>query len=244
MIYKNIVRGKFIERPNRFIAYVEVEGEKENPQTVHVKNTGRCRELLVPGAMVYLEKSDNPNRKTKYDLVKVIKGSHLINMDSQAPNKVVGEWLRENNLYTHTTKVQAEKTFGKSRFDFYIEGDHRKAWMEVKGVTLEKNGTAFFPDAPSERAVKHIEHLIRAKEEGYDAYVMFVIQMEQIHCFRPNRETHPEFAEALIEADKAGVKIMAYNCIVTETELKIHKKVPVLLDKSLEKNNNKKYMKK
>lgn len=228
MKYNNIVKGIFIERPNRFIAYVNVEGEEDNPQTVHVKNTGRCKEILIPGAIVYLEKSDNPNRKTKYDLVKVMKGDRLINMDSNAPNKVTGEWLRENNLYKNTTLVVAEKTYGQSRFDFYIEGDDRKAWMEVKGVTLEKNNVAMFPDAPSERAVKHIEHLIKAKKEGYDAYIMFVIQMKDIAYFTPNADTHLKFAEVLYKAQKEGVKIMAYDCIVTENGLSINKPVSVI----------------
>ena len=227
MKYKNIVKGKFIERPNRFIAYVDVDGEEDNPQTVHVKNTGRCKEILVSGATVYLEKSDNPNRKTKYDLVKVVKGNRLINMDSQAPNKVVEEWLRDNQLYKNTTLVKAEKKYGDSRFDFYIEGDGKKAWMEVKGVTLEKDGVALFPDAPSERAVKHVEHLIKAKKEGYDAYIMLVIQMTDIQYFTPNTVTHPKFAEALIKADEAGVKVMAYDCHVTEDGLSI--KQPVLV---------------
>ena len=229
MKYKNIVKGKFIERPNRFIAYVDVDGEENNPQTVHVKNTGRCKEILVPGATVYLEKSDNPNRKTKYDLVKVLKEDRLINMDSQAPNKVVEEWLRDNNLYKNTTLVKAEKKYGDSRFDFYIEGDGKKAWMEVKGVTLEKDGVALFPDAPSERAVKHVEHLIKAKKEGYDAYIMLVIQMTDIQYFTPNVETHPKFAEALIGADAAGVKVMAYDCYVTEHGMMINEQIPIKL---------------
>ena len=230
-MYKNIVKGKFIERPNRFIAYVDVEGECNNPQTVHVKNTGRCRELLIPGATVYLEKSDNPNRKTKYDLVKAVKGERLINMDSQAPNKVVGEWLRDNRLYKNTTLVQAEKTYGDSRFDFYVEGDGKKAWVEVKGVTLEKEGVALFPDAPSDRAVKHVEHLIKAKKEGYDAYIILVIQMKDIEYFTPNRVTHPQFAESLIQAEKNGVKVLAYDCNVTVDSVSINKPVPVKLKK-------------
>lgn len=230
MKYKNIVKGKFIERPNRFIAYVDVEGEKNNPQTVHVKNTGRCKELLVPGATVYLETADNPNRKTKYDLVKVVKGERLINMDSQAPNKVVEEWLRDNQLYKNTTLVASEKTYGDSRFDFYIEGDGKKAWMEVKGVTLEREGVALFPDAPSDRAVKHIEHLIKAKKEGYEAYIMFIIQMKGIKYFMPNRETHLKFAEVLCKAEKAGVKVLAYDCNVTENGVKISEPVEVKLN--------------
>ena len=229
MKYKNIVKGKFRERPNRFIAYVDVDGEKNNPQIVHVKNTGRCKELLVPGAMVYLEKADNPNRKTKYDLVKVVKENRLINMDSQAPNKVVGEWLKDNHLFEDTTLVAAEKKYGDSRFDFYVEGDGKSAWMEVKGVTLEKDGVALFPDAPSERAIKHIEHLIKAKKEGYEAYIIFVIQMTDIKYFTPNIETHPKFAEKLIEADQAGVHVLAYDCKVTEDGLWMNQPVQVKL---------------
>ncbi len=229
MKYDHIVKGKFIERPNRFIAYVNVEGEKENPQKVHVKNTGRCRELLIPGVDVYLEKSDNPNRKTKYDLVKVVKGNCLVNMDSQAPNQVVGEWLRENHLYKNTTLVASEKTYGNSRFDFYVEGDGKKAWIEVKGVTLEREGAALFPDAPSERAVKHVEHLIKAREEGYEAYIILVIQMRYVKYFTPNRETHPQFAEVLEKAEKAGVQIMAFDCRVTEDEVSINQPVEVRL---------------
>lgn len=230
MKYNHIVKGIFVDRPNRFIAHVFVEGEEENPQMVHVKNTGRCRELLVKGAVVFLEKSDNLNRKTKYDLVKVMKGDILVNMDSYAPNKVVGEWLRDNHLYAHTTKVAAEKTYKKSRFDFYVEGDGKKAWLEVKGVTLERNGVAMFPDAPSSRALKHIEHLIEAKEEGFDAYIFFVIQMKGVRYFVPNKETQPEFAEILKRAEKAGVKVMAYDCIVSKDGLKIDKEVKVYID--------------
>lgn len=229
MKYDHIVKGKFIERPNRFIAYVNVEGEKENPQKVHVKNTGRCRELLIPGVDVYLEKSDNPNRKTKYDLVKVVKGNCLVNMDSQAPNQVVGEWLREKQLYKDTTLVVSEKTYGNSRFDFYVEGDGKKAWIEVKGVTLERDGARLFPDAPSERAVKHVEHLIKAREEGYEAYIILVIQMRYVKYFTPNRETHPQFAEVLEKAEKAGVQIMAFDCRVTEDEVSINQPVEVRL---------------
>ncbi|MFQ9514859.1 MAG: DNA/RNA nuclease SfsA [Eubacterium sp.] len=229
MKYNNIVKGKFIDRPNRFIANVEIEGE---PQIVHVKNTGRCREILLPDAEVFLQKSDNPNRKTKFDLVKVKKGDRIVNMDSQAPNKVVQEWLTENGLYDNTTTIIPEKTYHQSRFDFYIEGDGKKAWMEVKGVTLEVDGAALFPDAPSERAVKHIEHLMKAKKEGYEAYIMFVIQMEGVKYFSPNWATHPEFSKALIRARDAGVMIMAYDCIVTETELRINKPIRLYLDKN------------
>lgn len=230
MEYKKIVEGIFLERPNRFIAYVLINGKKE---TVHVKNTGRCKELLVPGATVFLEESDNPNRKTKYDLVKVIKGNRIVNMDSQAPNKVVGEWLNSNNLYKNTTLVKSEKTYEKSRFDFYIEGDGKKAFMEVKGVTLEKEGVVRFPDAPSERAIKHIEHLIKASEEGYDTYVMFVVQMNNVKYFQPNEDTHKEFADILRKASEAGVKILAYDCNVTKTGMNIEKPVKVVLTRDV-----------
>lgn len=231
MKYKKIKKGKFIERPNRFIAYIDVDGEENNPQTVHVKNTGRCRELLVPGVTVFLEESDNPNRKTKYDLVKVIKNNIMINMDSQAPNKVVNEWLLKNGLFKDTKQVRAEKKFEDSRFDFYVEGDGKKAWVEVKGVTLEKDGIAMFPDAPSERAVKHIEHLIRAKKQGYEAYIIFVIQMKGIKYFTPNRDMHLKFAETLSKAQKSGVNILAYDCVVTENELKLDKPVKIVLNR-------------
>lgn len=230
MEYNKIVEGIFLERPNRFIAYVLINGKQE---TVHVKNTGRCKELLVPGATVFLEESDNPNRKTKYDLVKVIKENRIINMDSQAPNKVVGEWLSENNLYKNTTLIKAEKTYEKSRFDFYIEGDGRKAFIEVKGVTLEDNGVVRFPDAPSDRAVKHIEHLIKASKDGYDTYVMFVIQMKNVKYFEPNTKTHPKFAEILKKASDEGVNILAYECNVTKTGMNIEKPVKVVLTKTV-----------
>jgi len=212
MRYEKIVRGTFIERPNRFIAYVDIDGKKE---VVHVKNTGRCRELLVPGATVYLEKGNNPERKTAYDLVAVQKQERLINMDSQAPNKVVEEWLLKKELFSDLICVRPESKYGNSRFDFYVEyGRADKAFIEVKGVTLERDGVVLFPDAPSDRAVKHVEELIRAKEDGYDAYIIFVIQMSDAKYFLPNRETHPEFADALQKAADAGVKILAYDCSV------------------------------
>ena len=201
MKYNQIVRGTFIERPNRFIAKVNIAGQTE---TVHVKNTGRCRELLVSGAMVYLEAGNNPERKTAYDLVAVQKQDRLINMDSQAPNKVVEEWLLKKELFPGLISVRPETKYGNSRFDFYVEYDKEegrsksgKAFIEVKGVTLERDGVVLFPDAPSDRAVKHVEELIQAKAAGYDAYILFVIQMDEVKYFLPNRETHPEFAEAL-----------------------------------------------
>ena len=199
MEYKKIVKGIFRERPNRFIAYVDVEGMDNNPQVVHVKNTGRCKELLVNGATVYLEESDNPNRKTKYDLVVVRKNKRIINMDSQAPNKVVQEWLNKNGLYKNTKLVAPEKKYGESRFDFYIEGDNKKAWMEVKGVTLEKDGVVLFPDAPSKRAVKHIEHLIKAKEEGFAQIAALFTMVAAIE--KDHEERYKQLA-ANIEAGK------------------------------------------
>ena len=226
MKYKNIVEGRFDSRPNRFIAYVTINGKQEK---VHVKNTGRCRELLTEHATVYLEKSDNQERSTAYDLVAVKKGERLINMDSQAPNKAVGEWLLKGELFPGLKEVRAEKTYGKSRFDFYVETEERKAFIEVKGVTLEQNGVVLFPDAPSERAVKHVYELIEAVEEGYDAYIVLVIQMKDVNYFMPNAGMQPEFAAALLEARKAGVRILAYDCEVTPQTMDIRNPVPVRL---------------
>lgn len=232
MKYKNIVKGIFKSRPNRFIAHVEVDGIEE---TVHVKNTGRCRELLRENVTVYLEKSSNPNRKTAYDLVaveKVREGKEnlLVNMDSQIPNAVAFEWLKgENPLFSENAKVKREVTFGDSRFDLYVEDKDRKAFVEVKGVTLEHNGYALFPDAPTERGVKHINELVKAKEAGYEAYILFVIQMKEIHSFSPHREMHPDFAEALKNAYNKGVKVIAMDCVVTPDEMIIDKEVRVSL---------------
>ena len=235
MKYNNIVEGRFESRPNRFIAYVTMNGQREK---VHVKNTGRCRELLTEQATVYLEKSDNAERSTAYDLVAVRKGKRLVNMDSQAPNKAVGEWLLTGELFPDVTEVKPEKTYGNSRFDFYVEAGERKIFMEVKGVTLEKDDVVLFPDAPSERAVKHVYELIKAVEEGYEAYIMLVIQMKDVEYFVPNAEMHPEFAKALLDARRAGVKILAYDCEVTPTAMNIRKPVDYsemyeLLDKAL-----------
>lgn len=217
MKYENIVGGTFLDRPNRFIAYVEVDGKKE---TVHVKNTGRCRELLQQGNKVYLSIADNPNRKTKYDLIAVEKRREekeplLVNMDSQIPNDVTEEWLRKGILFSKEARVRREVKYGNSRFDFYIEDGERKAFLEVKGVTLEEDGIASFPDAPTERGIKHIRELMQCLQEGYEAYILFVIQMKEITKFRPNDKTHPAFGEALREAQRAGVKIMAVDCLVT-----------------------------
>ncbi|MBR5252763.1 MAG: DNA/RNA nuclease SfsA [Clostridia bacterium] len=216
MKYKKIVSGRFVERPNRFIARVEIDGVVE---TVHVKNTGRCRELLVPDCTVYLAESDNPARKTKYDLIAVEKvterGVLVINMDSQVPNTVAEEWLRGGGLFSHEAKIRREVKWGDSRFDFYIEDGDRRAFLEVKGVTLEDDGVAMFPDAPTERGVKHIRKLTRGVGEGYEAYILFVIQMHGMREMRPNDVTHPEFGEALRTASAAGVNVLAVECVVT-----------------------------
>ena len=227
MKYKNIVEGKFIERPNRFIAKVEIDGVTE---TVHVKNTGRCRELLVKGSTVYLEKSNNPERKTGYDLIAVLKnGNNIINMDSQIPNAVTEEWLNKGNLFSKDAVIRREVTHNKSRFDFYIEDGDRKIFLEVKGCTLETDDIARFPDAPTERGVKHINELIDCKNLGLEAYILFVIQMKGIKHFEPNDITHTALGDALRRAEKSGVKILAYDCIVTPDSIEIDKEVKVLL---------------
>ena len=227
MKYNNIVEGRFIERPNRFIAKVEIGGVTE---TVHVKNTGRCRELLVKGTTVYLEKSINPERKTGYDLIAVLKnGKTLINMDSQIPNAVTEEWLRKGNLFSKDAVIRREVTHNKSRFDFYIEEGGRKIFLEVKGCTLETDGIARFPDAPTERGVKHINELIDCTNLGFEAYILFVIQMKGIKHFEPNDKTHSAFGDALRNAESKGVNILAYDCNVTKDTIEIDKEIKVLL---------------
>ena len=226
MKYKNIEKAKFISRPNRFIAHVEIDGKTE---IAHVKNTGRCKELLKEGATVYVQKSDNPLRKTKYDLITVEKNKMLINMDSQAPNKVFGEWVKQGNFTPNISLIKPECKYGNSRFDFYIEADERKIFAEIKGVTLEENGVVMFPDAPTERGVKHIRELCECVNNGYEGYIIFIIQMEKCKYFTPNKVTHPEFAEALKFASKCGVNIKALNCRVAFDELKILNEVEVRL---------------
>lgn len=227
MRYENVKEGIFLKRPNRFIAHVEIDKKVE---VCHVKNTGRCRELLVPGTLVFLEKSSNPNRKTQYDLIAVKKGNRLINMDSQIPNKVVEEWLLKGNLFGKEAMVKREVTYGNSRFDLYIETPEKKCFMEVKGVTLEEDGVVRFPDAPTQRGVKHVKELCRCIEDGYEAYIMFVIQMEDVRYFEPNEATHPEFGAALREAEKAGVHILAYACEVRKDLINLSKPVRVYLN--------------
>ena len=226
MQYKTVVSGSFLERPNRFIARVETD---EGLQTVHVKNTGRCKELLVPGATVYLEKSDNPQRKTAYDLIAVEKGNLLINMDSQAPNRVFEEWAKAGNFLPGVTAVRREYTWGDSRLDFCLETVNGPHLIEVKGVTLEENGVARFPDAPTERGVKHIRELQRAVEAGFSATLVFIVQMKYIHAVMPNDSTHPAFGKALREAAAAGVQIRAFDCVVTPNSLTVDQMVPVVL---------------
>lgn len=226
MQYQSVKKGRFLARPNRFVAHVELETGVE---VVHVKNTGRCRELLVPGAAVYLEKSGNPARKTQYDLIAVEKGGLLINMDAQAPNKVFEEWAEAGCFLPGLTLLQPETTWGSSRFDFYWEAGERRGFVEVKGVTLEEGGHARFPDAPTERGIKHLEELIRCQADGYEAAVCFVIQMEGMTDFAPNDVTHPAFGEALRRAASAGVQILARECRVTPETLTLAGPVPVRL---------------
>lgn len=226
MQYHSIKKGIFHARPNRFIAHVEVDGAME---VVHVKNTGRCRELLVPGAIVYLEEGRNPARKTKYDLIAVEKGDLLVNMDAQAPNKVFQEWAEAGGFLPGLTLLRPETTWGSSRFDFYWEAGERRGFVEVKGVTLEDEGHARFPDAPTERGVKHLEELIRCQEEGYEAAVCFVIQMVGMKDFAPNDVTHPAFGVALRKAAAAGVKVLAQECMVTPETLTMAGPVTVRL---------------
>ncbi|MCM1023379.1 MAG: DNA/RNA nuclease SfsA [Prevotella sp.] len=226
MRYKNIAEGRFIARPNRFVAYVDVGGKTE---VCHVKNTGRCRELLTEGARVWLEKADPAaaaKRKTLYDLVAVLKGDRLINMDSAAPNAAAGEFLPK--LFPDGI-IRPEYTCGNSRLDFYIEENGKRILLEVKGVTLEKDGIVMFPDAPTERGVKHINELAECLERGFETYLLFVIQMEGVRYFTPNNETHPEFGQALNRAAERGVKLLAYDCAVTPESMELKSEVEIRL---------------
>lgn len=231
MKYQNIVKAKFLSRPNRFIAKVNISGKEE---TVHMNNTGRCRELLLPGTTVYLEKTKKTNRKTKYDLIAVEKkrtnkSPLLVNIDSQIPNALAAEWIAKSGIFSEKAKVKREVTFGSSRFDLYIEDGSRRAFVEVKGVTLEEGGNAAFPDAPTLRGVKHVTELCSAIDEGYEAYVLFVIQMKEIASFTPNDKTHKAFGDALRIASEKGVKILAYDCKVEPDSLIIDSPVSVKL---------------
>ena len=229
MKYKNIKAAEFICRPNRFIAKVRIDG---NDETVHVKNTGRCRELLTEGCTVYLEESHNPNRKTRYDLVAVEKLRSgkpplLVNMDSQIPNAAAEEWLRKGELFSTQAVIRREFTYGESRFDFRIEDGEKVSFLEVKGVTLENGGIVSFPDAPTERGIKHVSELIDCLSEGYKSYILFVIQMKGIKLFRPNDSTHREFGEALRNAEAEGVELLAYDCIVLPDSITIDKPIKI-----------------
>ena len=225
MQYHTMVPGVFRSRPNRFIANVEINGREE---VCHVKNTGRCRELLVPGTKVWCQHWDLPTRKTKYDLITVRKGSRLINMDSQAPNLAAKEWLASGGL-GEIENLRAETKHGDSRFDFSFTKGGRQCFLEVKGVTLEANGICAFPDAPTERGAKHLRGLTEAAREGYSAYVLFVIQMADVQYLHPNDATDPEFGKALREAAANGLNVLAVDCEVTVEEMKIRNFVPVVL---------------
>jgi len=226
MIYQNVTKGTFLQRPNRFIAICEIDGVQE---VCHVKNTGRCRELLIPAATVYLQRSDNPSRKTKYDLIAVEKGGLLINMDSQAPNRVFDEWAKEGHFLPGLLSVRPEFTWEDSRFDFRLEDSEGPIFVEVKGVTLEENGLASFPDAPTERGIKHLQGLQRVVEQGGRAAVFFVIQMKGVRTFSPNDRTHPAFGEALRRAAAVGVQVCAYDCLVTPDTLMLDSPVEICL---------------
>ena len=226
MNYNSIKKGRFLNRPNRLTAQVVIDGEEH---IVHVKNRGRCKELLVPGATVFLEKSSNPLRKTQYDLIAVYKGKVLINMDSQAPNKAVGEWIKNGGLLENPTIIKPETKYGDSRLDFYIENESEKMYAEVKGVTLEIDGTAKFPDAPTERGRKHLGELIKAKQNGYRSAVIFVIQMKGCGCFTPNTQHDPAFAKELKRAAENGVEIIAVDCIITPDSITIDERIKVLI---------------
>ena len=225
MIYQNMIPGTFLARPNRFIAQVEIDGRVE---TVHVKNTGRCRELLPPGAQVWCQKSDNPNRKTKFDLITVRKGKRLINMDSQAPNAAAKEWLLSGGLGP-IENLKAETVHGDSRFDFSFTKEGKPCFLEVKGVTLENDGICAFPDAPTDRGAKHLRGLTQAVREGCGGYVLFVIQMADVQHLHPNDATDSNFGKALREAAAAGVTVLAMDCAVMEDTMTIDKPVPVVL---------------
>lgn len=231
MIYENMVKATFLKRPNRFIAHCMVNGKEE---IVHVKNTGKCRELLIPGCSVYLQEHDNPNRKTKFSLISVIKGKRLINMDSQVPNKIAYEALLNKSIVLpeldeEINLIKCEKTYKSSRFDIYIETDNKKAFVEVKGVTLEEDGVVLFPDAKTERGVKHVNELIEASKDGYLSYILFVVQMDGVKYFTPNAKMHDEFAKALKHASSNGVNVISYDCNVGIDSISIKEKVKIIL---------------
>ena len=226
MRYENVFPAVFLSRPNRFIAHVLLDGQDT---VCHVKNTGRCRELLVPGACVYIQHANTPGRKTAYDLIAVEKGDRLINMDAAAPNRVFGEFLAGGGLGFAPDQIRPECRHGDSRFDFFFIHEEKQAFAEIKGVTLEENGIVRFPDAPTERGVKHLHGLIDCVQEGYEAWAVFIIQMQGVHWFEPNRATHPAFARALREAQNAGVRLLALDCLVTPSSLSVRSPVEIRL---------------
>ncbi len=216
MKYENIRRAKFISRTNRFIANIEIDGKNE---ICHIKNTGRCKELLTHNADIFVQEFDSKIRKTKYDLISVYKGERLINMDSQVPNKVFNEWVLKSSMFENIKLIKAEQKYNNSRFDFYIEADAKKIFVEVKGVTLEEGGVVMFPDAPTERGLKHLNELSHCIDEGYEAYLVFIVQMKNVEYFTPNVKTHKEFADALIKSNLKGVNIIALDCEVKEDSI-------------------------
>lgn len=226
MRYNHLQEGIFLKRPNRFVAHVQVDGQK---QICHVKNTGRLGELLIPGVKVLLEPAANPQRKTKYSLICVRKEEQWVNIDSQVPNKVAEEWIADGGLLEDVTLIQREKKYGNSRFDLYVETKEKKWFVEVKGVTLNMDGIAMFPDAPTERGKKHVEELVQCLKEGYGGAILFVIQMKGVTAFKPFEKRQPEFAEALRKADQAGVQIYAVDCLVDGESIQADQMIPVLL---------------
>ena len=226
MIYENILPAVFVDRPNRFIAHVELNGRLE---VCHVKNTGRCRELLIPGCRVYVQHQPSPTRKTAYDLIAVEKGERLLNMDANAPNRIFGEYVRAGRFLREWPVIRPETTHGDSRFYFYLESPGHRLFAEVKGVTLEDDGVMRFPDAPTERGVKHLEGLARCVQEGYEAWAVFVIQTENVRWMEPNRRTHPAFADALRQAAQAGVHLLALDCHTEPDRLEICRPVEIRL---------------
>lgn len=228
MVYENIKRARFINRPNRFIANIEIDGKIER---CHVKNTGRCRELLTERARIFVQERNFPDRKTKYDLISVYKGERLVNINSQAPNRVFEQWVAEGRLFSDIERIKPEYKIGSSRFDFYIEAEGRRSVVEIKGVTLERGGVALFPDAPTERGVKHLREMIELTKAGYEAYFVFVVQMKGVLYVAPNMETHAAFGRSLREASKNGVRLLAIDCHVTKNSISPADPVRVIIGK-------------
>lgn len=227
MNYKNCFAGTFLSRPNRFVAQVQLQTNEVVP--CHVKNTGRLGELLLPGASVWVQKTENSNRKTAYDLLSVYKKEQLVNIDSSAPNKVFREWVENTSYFGSKAVIKAEQRYGRSRFDFFVQGADGEWYIEVKGVTLEQDGVALFPDAPTQRGLRHVEELVRCRQQGYRAMAVFIIQMKGVSGFRPNNNTQPDFGRALAMAKQAGVVLLALDCHVDENSIAADAEIPVLL---------------